>query len=338
MMRSDLLRFAIVVTLALAVLGDQAPMLILWLAAASLGALDVVFWAAAQRMIPAVADRSSLARANGQLQVVQTLGEQVVGPALGGLLFRATSTLPLIGDGFSFLGSAVLVRKLPKLPSEDVIQTSSYREAVRDAYEWFKRNDRVKAVTLFTTCMAFGQSFVSAVLVVYGTKALGLAVGVGVFLGAIAGGNIIGGLIAERVLERVSQYSLLIVSALVSSVAFAAAAFTSSVYLATIALVVEGIFVQISNTAFAVMRQVEVPRHLLGRVATLTRSLIYGSVSAGALLAGLVAKYSGTLGLQLGLPRQGLGLRVSFFVGAVIMCGGGVVGARPLRRRLRTRV
>jgi len=341
MVRADLMRLAIVAALAVFVLTKTANVALLLVAAAAIGVLDVLFWASAQRMIPAVALPSQLERANGRLGAAQSAGEQVLGPVAGGSLFRLGTSLPLIGDAVSFAASALLLRNLPTVPPAASAGVQSYREAISEGYAWFagreNSNRRVRVITLYIVGFAAGQAFVLAPLVSYARRAVSLGpTGVGVFLGAIAMGNVLGAALADRILRRFSFQNVLLLLPLEMTLAYFLAAVTTSPVIAVFGLFVEAVLVMVANSAAAALRQREVPPYLIARVSTLYRSLIYGAISIAALAAGLVSKYGAGWFQPLGLPQTGAGIRTSFLVGAAISLLTVVVAARPLRRAMRS--
>ena len=340
MVRADLMRLAIVAALAVSVLTRTANVVILLIAATAIGILDVLFWASAQRMIPAVAPANQLERANGRLGAAQSAGEQVLGPVAGGSLFRLGTSLPLIGDAVSFAVSALLLRNLPTVPPVASASVQSYREAISEGYAWFAgrgpSSRRIRVMTLYIVGFAAGQAFALAPLVSYARRAVNLGpTGVGIFLGAIAMGNVLGAALADRILRRFSFQDVLLLLPLVMALAYFLAAVTTSPVVAVSGLFVEAVLVMVANSAAAAQRQREVPPHLIARVSTLYRSLIYGAISIAALVAGLVSKYGGSWIQPLGLPRDGAGIRASFLVGAALSLLTVVIAARPLRRAMR---
>lgn len=340
MIRADLIRLGILSALALSIAAGSTTVPLLLMAAIAIGVLDVVFWAAAQRMIPMVAAPDQLERANGRLGAAQSAGEQVIGPVAGGALFRLGRVLPLIGDALSFAVSAVLVRALPLVPPDPATSVQSFRESVSEGYKWFvglsAESRRVRVTTLYIVGFATGEAFVLAPLVSFARRAVELTpFGVGVFLGVIAIGNVLGAATADRVLSHFSFLNILLLLPLVMTLAYFFGALTSSPFVAAVGLFVEAVLIMVATAAAAAMRQREVPSHLIARVSTLYRSLVYGAVCVGALAAGMVARYGGGWFQFLGFPTAGAGVRSSFLIGSIIGLTTVVVGARPLRRAMR---
>lgn len=340
MVRSDLVRLGIVAALAVSVVTSRANVPLLLLAATAVGVIDVVFWAAAQRMIPAVAAPDQLERANGRLGAAQAAGEQVFGPIVGGSLFRWGQSLPLFGDALSFAVSAALVRSLPEVPADPSAMSIPFRAAVTEGFRWFRgsglSNRRIRVVTLYTVGFVAGEAFALAPLVSYAARAVDLGpTGVGIFLGSIAAGNVLGASQADRILARFSYRDVLILLPLVMTISYFVAALTTSPFVAILGLFAEAVLIVVANAALAALRQREVPGYLIARVATLSRSLIYGAISVGALAAGLVSRYGGGWFQVLGLPSEGAGVRSSFLIGSIIGLVTVVVGARPLRRAMK---
>jgi hypothetical protein len=113
----------IVAFLAGQVLTDRLTMGSLLLAAFGLGVCRPAFEAAAFRAVPSVVDDASLTLANGYMEATLTVGDEIAGRAIGGLLYSFAASIPIVGDAISFLLSAVLLRTLP--PDEPLVDRSA---------------------------------------------------------------------------------------------------------------------------------------------------------------------------------------------------------------------
>ncbi len=87
----------------------SGELVMLYIVATVLAACDVTYTLAVQASLPDVISQDRLAVANGRLIAVEGAGEQLIGPAIGGVLFSLARRVPFFADGISFFVSASLV-------------------------------------------------------------------------------------------------------------------------------------------------------------------------------------------------------------------------------------
>ena len=265
-----------------------------------LGSLETLFAAAANAAVPALVDDEQLDRTNGLLFASETAGTELAGPAMGGLLFAAAAAIPFVGDGISFLLSALLLlglrgRLAPPTRAAVSGTPSASRPRIstdiRAGLRFFREHQLLRLVAMLVTGLAFCQAMVMGVLVVFGLRALHLAPsGYGLFLAAGALGSVSGGLVAARVRARVGTTVVLLGSAFAAAVAYLLCGTTSSVVVAGAAFVIETFAVACGSVASLSLRQVLVPDELRGRVGNAFRMCIWGVIPLGTLAGGVLAQ------------------------------------------------
>jgi hypothetical protein len=300
----DVVRALIVAAVGVAALSGHISLLALYAGAAALGVLETLFSAAAHAAVPAAVAADELDRANGYLFASQTAGEQLAGPATGGALYAASASLPFIGDAISFAASAVMLlgpaRGEPDHPRPNSMARRRLRTEMRDGLRTFWRHPVLRVLSITVGGMAFCQSMVLGILVLYGLEDLHLShVGYGLFLAAGAIGNVLGALAASRVRARFGTSHIILVGGAVAALAYLGAGATSSPVLAAILFALEAWAVACGTVASMSLRQSSVAPELLGRIGNIYRMVIWGIIPAGTLAGGLVA--------------SGLGLRAAFY-------------------------
>ena len=105
----NLIRSSVMVGLALLAAIDLANLFMLCLAAFVLGIGETLFDTAAPAIVRSTVAVDDLDRANGYLATAETVGNQLAGPALGGVLFAVAVALPFGLDAATFLIAAVLL-------------------------------------------------------------------------------------------------------------------------------------------------------------------------------------------------------------------------------------
>src|SRR5690606_13122137 len=106
---TNAVRAVLVGFLATAVLTGQVRLWHLFAVAIVLGTAELLFDTGAQALLPRLVPRHQLPRTNGYLATVTELTDGVIGPAIGGLLFAVTASMPFLATGFAFaIAGAVL--------------------------------------------------------------------------------------------------------------------------------------------------------------------------------------------------------------------------------------
>jgi MFS family permease len=322
---TDLVRAVLTALIAIAALTHSLTIGLLMVGAFGLGTLRPLFDAAAYRAIPSVVDDAMLDRANGYAEATISAGEDVVGRAVGGLLYSVTASLPIIGDAISFLASSVLLRTLPS--DEPLTDASAPKTSIRSdmaaGFRWFVGNRLIRTLTFIVAGLAIAQSMMAAVLVIIAQRRFGLSDRwFGVFLAGTSVGGIVGSLVAERLIGRFGQLRVIVVGILTVSVAYLVAWLTRSALVATVALSVQVGAISAANVAIITIRQRTIPRALIGRVTNVIRTFTWGALPLGSAIGGVIA--------------QRFEPRTPLLVAAVLTFVIGVVGGPVIARRLAT--
>jgi MFS family permease len=318
---ANIVRIAALALFSAAVIDGHDSLPALYATVFVLGAADMAFSIACQACLPAMVPAADLPRANGYLFTADVSGEQFVGPAIGGLAFAAAPSLPFIGDAVSFALSTILVRRaLPEAPRRQ--ESGSFFADVRDGLRWFARHRLLRLLALVVASLAFCQAMIFSELVLYGTHQLRLGhVGYGLFFAGLSAGNVFGSLGADRIHAWLGPARCIIAAAVVAGVAYLVISATSVVALATTVLFLEAVGVSVGNVTTLSLRQRVIPSHLLGRVGSAFRLLLYGLIPLGALASGIITSQ--------------LGIRDAFRIAGAVQLVVIVAATPVLVRRLR---
>ncbi len=263
---------------------------------------------------------SHLGRANARLYLTFTVGNQLVGPPIGALLFAGGAALPLGLDAVSFLVAAVLVARTTAVPRPEGDSTRPRRGLLEEAAEGLaclRRHPALRALTvcIFVMNVTFTGAFAAYVL--YARDRLGLtSAQFGLLITAGAVGGIAGTAVYGRLESRVSVVTLLRVGLLVETATHLVLAVTRSPLVAGATMAVFGVHAVVWGVVATTTRQRATPPALLGRVASVYLLASTGGSALGALLGGLVA--------------QGLGLTAPFWLAFAAMALVTAVAWRPL--------
>lgn len=295
MIGMNVIRAALSLLLAVAILVGVASIWLLYLIALLIGFAEVVYDNAAQTIVPRLVARDRLERANGNLWGAETVTNNFVGPPLGGLLIAAGLSLPFFVDAVSFAVAASLVLlisgtyRAQARPGAAPAARPTVRADIVEGVRWLWRHPLLRTLALALGAMNLLTAMTMATFVLFVQEILGLnsaQYGILVTTGAVGGvlGSVLGPNVAKRIGSGPSLY-LCLFGGVVSS---------ASIGLTSTAIVVGTMFVVFSftgvvwNVVTVALRQTIIPDHLLGRVNSVYRFLAWGGLPIGALLGGAI--------------------------------------------------
>jgi MFS family permease len=289
---TDLLRMGVLGLFGVLVVTDRATIGVLLITVFVLGTAQTFFVAASYSVLPLLLRPFQLTRGNGLIYSAESTCAQMLGPAIGGLLFAAAAMLPFLLDSGSFAISALLltvalpiVRRHPR-PGPAVSLLSEMREGIAH----FAARRELRWLAAMIAGLAFFQAMVFAPLVLFALRELGLSeLAFGVMLSCAAVGDVLGGLTAERADRTFGPERVLPIAGAVAAFGYLVVGVAGNVVVATVALAFESAAVAWGNVSSLALRQRIIPAALLGRVGTVFRFFIYGAVPVGALVGGLLS-------------------------------------------------
>jgi MFS family permease len=271
------------------------------------------YYSSLQAMVPELVKDDALERANGVLTGTEAGAEYLAGPVVGTTLFAASQSAPFFADAMTLIASCIpFVRFRSKAPAPPEA-TNSIWEGVRLLFA----ERRLRVLVLMVGSLSLFQGMESGVLVLLATKAWGVGEGAyGLFLAVAAVGGLVGSALADGQVRRFGSARVLIGAAVLSGIGYLIMASAHTWVVAAPASALVGIAIAVITIVAISLRQRLTPPHLMGRVGSAWRGLVWGAAPVGALIAGGVA----TLG----------GLRLPLVLAGALQCVVAVVFARPL--------
>lgn len=295
---------------------DSLSIWVLLLVAVGLGVGEVIVDTTAQAAVPQLVEPHQLDRANSRLQVATQVLDEVVGVALGALLFARVAELPFAIDAVTFVaGGVVLVTLRRPLQGDRRREPRSVRADLAEGFRFllgqpFLRNTMAAAaISNVATNMSF------AVLVVLVVSELGepeSAYGVAVAVSAL--GGVLAALVAGWVTARLGRVRALIGGAVLVSGGMLMTALAGGVVAVSAAwFLIRFGLVSLSVPAVS-LRQALTPERLLGRVVASFRMVSIGAGPVGAVFGGVltgVADVRTANAVAVGVMAVALGLLVN---------------------------
>jgi MFS family permease len=321
--RVETARAVLLAAFAVAVFTGHDTLGVLLVTVFLVGAGETVVSSASHAVLPDLVAPQRLANANGTLFATQTATEDLLGPAIGGVLFAAAVVLPFAVDAVSFAVAALLLAvALPRgLARPESAPATHLRHDVAEGFAYFIHHPTLRLIGVLTASLAFCQAIVFGPLVLFALDGLGLSdAGYGLLLGVAAIGNVVGGTVAGRLDQQFGARVLLPAGGVLAAAAYIVCGMATSVALAAVALGVEAVAVALGNVANLTLRQRLIPSELLGRVGNVLRFFIFGAVPIGGLVGGSLVQW--------------FGVRAPFAGAAALQLVAVAVVAPPLVRKL----
>jgi MFS family permease len=312
----DFGRAALLATIPLAYIADALTLGQLFVVGFLYGVCTVFFDVAYQSYLPSLVEREQIIEGNSKLEISRSAA-QIGGPGFGGLLVEIfTAPYAVLVDAVSFLGSGLFILGIRK--HEESVHAStpagekpSFRVEVKEGLRFVLRNPNLRAQAGCTATSNFFFMLSGAIMVLYFVRVLDLSPGV---IGLVFSIGSIGALVAAFTSTRISGRlgigpTTIAVTLLQGPAALlvALAPVGSPLPFVVAGGLLAGFCMVVYNITQVSYRQAICPPRLQGRMNSVMRFIVWGTIPLGSLSGGALASV--------------IGLRETLVVAAV---GGGL--------------
>jgi MFS family permease len=314
----DIARAALLATVPLAYVADALTLWHLYAVVFLVGLCQVFFDVAYQSYLPSLVERDQIIEGNSKLEISRSAA-QVSGPGLAGAIVQIfTAPYAVLVDALSFVASALFLWRIrkpeekPEVVRDENGDKPSMATDLKEGLAFVLGNPNLRAQAGCTATSNFFSSVAFATFLVFAVRELGLSAAV---IGAIfslgAAGSLAAAFTAQRISARFGIGPTSIVMAALFGPAFLLAGFapagSAAIPFLLVAFLVFGFTVVVYNIAQVSYRQAICPPRLQGRMNSVMRFMVWGTIPIGTLLGGALATW--------------VGLRETIVIGAV---GGGL--------------
>ena len=299
----DFGRAALLLTIPIAYVADALTLGQLFVVGFLVGIFQVFFDVAYMSYLPALVDRDKIIEGNSKFEISRSAA-QVGGPGLGGLLVQVfTAPYAVLLDALSFLASGLFIIGIrkeeprPEVATIDGRKPSMWTE-LKEGLRFVLGNLNLRAQAGCTATSNLFSSVAFAILLVFAVRELDLSPGlIGLIFSAGAAGSLAAALTATRISRRFGiGPTSIVVAALFGPtmllVAFAPVGNAAIPFLIA-AMLVFGYTVVVYNIAQVSYRQAICPPRLQGRMNSVMRFIVWGTIPIGTLLGGALATWIG---------------------------------------------
>ena len=264
------------------------------------GVQNVVGGAAYQVLIAQMAGRDRLVEANAKITLGET-SSALIGPGIAGILIQLlTAPFAILVDAVSFLGSALMLRRL-HVPNDvaPIVDRQSIRAEIREGLALVFSNRTLRSLATVAAAWQVLHHMQIAVLILFATRDLGLSAGA-IGLAYMAGG--LGCVIAASSAERLSQrlgvgptivYGLLLTAFGWQVFGLIRGDGATATVLLGAAMLLFDFGAVLYGINYLALRQALTPDRLLGRMTATMRFLTVAVAPLGSLAGGALASVIG---------------------------------------------
>jgi len=310
----DVGRAVLLASIPIAYVADVLTLGQLYVVGFLVGICTVFFDVAYQSYLPALVEREHIIDGNSKMEITRSAA-QIGGPGLGGAIVQAlTAPYAVLLDALSFVASALFVWRIRKVEEPVVVEDENgekprMKTELREGLSFVLGNPNLRAQAGCTATSNFFSQFAFTILILFAVRELDLEpglIGLVFSLGAI--GGLVGAVFANRISARFGIGPTSIVSIAVSGPATLLVASAppgiAALPILVVAMLVLGITVVVYNIVQVSYRQTICPPRLQGRMNSVMRFMVWGTIPIGNLAAGAMAT---VLGLRPTIAVGGVG-------------------------------
>jgi len=299
----DLGRAGLLATIPAAYIADVLTLAQLYVVGFLVGICTVFFDVAYQSYLPALVEREHIIEGNSKLVMSQS-SAQVAGPGFGGLLVEIfTAPYAVLVDAISFLGSALFILRIrkheerPRAASHDGEKPSLWTE-LKEGLRYVLDNPNLRAQAGCTATSNLFSNVAFAIFLVFAVRELELSPGViGVVFSVAGAGSLVGAFTALRLSRRFGIGPTTIAVGMLWGPATLlmalAPAGNDAVPFLVVASLASGFSIAVYNIIQVSYRQAICPPRLQGRMNSVMRFIVWGTIPIGALAGGALGSWVG---------------------------------------------
>lgn len=308
---ADLGRAGLLATIPVAYVTDMLTLLQLFVVGFLYGVCTVFFDVAYMSYLPSLVEREQIIEGNSKLEISRSAA-QVAGPGLGGALVEIfTAPYAVLVDAVSFLGSGLFILGIRNHQESHVAEAKERRPSLwtelTEGLRFVLGNPYLRAQAGCTATSNFFFSVGFSIVLVYFVRGLGLSPGViGIVFSLGSIGSLVAALTTGWLTSRFGVGPTTLAVAFLQGPAMlliALAPQAAPIPVLVASGLLTGFVIVVYNINQVSFRQAICPERLQGRMNSVMRFIVWGTIPLGNLSGGALATW--------------IGLRETIAVGAV---------------------
>jgi MFS family permease len=297
----DFGRAALLFTIPVAYVADVLTLGQLYVVGFLVGICTVFFDVAYQSYLPSLVERDQIIEGNSKLEVSRSAA-QIGGPGFGGgLIELITAPYAVLVDAVSFLASGLFVLRIRKheerIASTAPDQRSSLWVELKEGLRFVLGNPNLRAQAGCTATSNLFFSLGFSIMIVYFVRVLDLSPGViGLVFSIGAAGSLVGAFTARRISTKLGIGPTTIAVTVLqgpSMLLIPLAPMDAPIPFLIASQLAIGFAIVVYNITQLSYRQAICPARLQGRMNSVMRFLVWGTIPVGTLTGGALGTWVG---------------------------------------------
>jgi len=296
----DLSRAVLLASVPIAYWLGHLTMTQLYIVAFLVGIATVFFDVAYQSYLPSLVERQQLIDGNAKLEISRAAA-QLGGPGLAGIVINVLKAPVALGvDAVSYVGSALFIFNIRK--RESSVRSDAPRRRMRvelgEGLRYVLTHPFLKNIAACTALFNFWGNMGFAVLLVFARRELHLsplAIGLAFTLSNV--GPLLAAFNANRISSRFGVGRTIIGASIIGGPMFLVIPFApegnAALFLLVPAFIIGGLSNVIYNVTQVSLRQAITPERIQGRMNSVMRFIVWGTIPVGAIIGGALASQIG---------------------------------------------
>jgi len=299
----DFGRAALLATVPIAYVADALTLAQLFAVSFLVGTFQVFFDVAYQSYLPSLVEREQIIDGNSKLEISRSAA-QVGGPGLGGALVEVfTAPYAVLIDAISFMGSGLFLLRIRKPEEPSVVvdaigQRPSLWTDLKEGLRFVLGNPNLRAQAGCTATSNLFSMIAFSIILVFAVRELGLSPGaIGLVLSVAGAGSLVAAFTATRISRRFGIGPTTIAVGMLWGPTMLLIALApegdAAIPILALSQLVFGFTVVVYNIVQVSYRQAICPPRLQGRMNSVMRFMVWGTIPVGSLLGGALATWVG---------------------------------------------
>jgi MFS family permease len=307
---TNLLRSAVVGSLAFAIAADVVTIGLLIAAAFIIGSCEVAADTTSQSLIPQIVDEKQFEKANSRLQISETVVQGFIGAPFSGFLYALAIYIPFFFNSLGYVISAILALSMPIHFLQDIrnqkpaAEKNKFVEDMKFGISYLFNHKLLRRIVLTTSLIGVCYSMSTATIVLFMVKELDLPEPFfGLVLTVQGIGALAGALVAPYASKKFGRGKVMTFGIFFSSFNLLVQGFSPNIYFFVLFSAFSAFTISQWNILLMSTYQSIIPNEIYGRIHGTRRTLVWGMMPIGSVLGGVLASY---------------GLRTPLYVGGLI--------------------
>jgi MFS family permease len=307
---TNLLRSAVVGSLAFAIAADVVTIGLLIAAAFIIGTCEVAADTTSQSLIPQIVDKEQFEKANSRLQISETVVQGFIGAPFSGFLYALAIYIPFFFNSLGYVISAILALSMPIHFLQDMrnqkpaAEKNKFVEDMKFGISYLYNHKLLRRIVLTTSLIGVCYSMSTATIVLFMVKELDLPEPFfGLVLTVQGIGALAGAVVAPYASKKFGRGKVMTFGIFFSSFILLVQGFSPNIYFFVLFSAFGAFTISQWNILLMSTYQSIIPNEIYGRIHGTRRTLVWGMMPIGSVLGGVLASY---------------GLRTPLYVGGLI--------------------